>query len=224
MLRIKKHGGKVIFFVFFLTALSLFCFGQTMAREGTQVDVHGSAQEGGPAAQEGGAGEGHSVDRSADLRDLLYRFINFAIMVIVIAWALKKADIKGIFSRRIEDIRQKLDTLKSDGKEAEEKYRAIEKKLKAFAKERDEIIEQYKKEGEAEKARIIAEANLRVQQIIEQAENNIQQEMQSARDRLKQEVVNLASQKAETIIAREMTDKDQDSLVQDFIERVGEIH
>ena len=75
-----------------------------------------------------------------------------------------------------------------------------------------------------EKERIIAEANLRVQQIIEQAENTIQQEMQSARDRLKQEVVNLASQKAEEIIAREMTDEDQDRLVQDFIERVGKIH
>ena len=225
MLSMKKYGGKVIFLIFFLTALSLFFFGQTMAREGEQVDVHGSAQEGGPAeAHEGGSVEGHGADRSADLRDLLYRFINFTLMVIILVWALKKANIKGLFSKRIEDIRQKLDTLKSDRKEAEEKYQGIEKKLKAFEKERDEILEQYKKEGEAEKEKIVAEANLRVQQIIEQAETTIQLEMQSARDRLKQEVVNLASQKAEEILAREMTDKDQDRLVEDFIERVGKIH
>ena len=100
----------------------------------------------------------------------------------------------------------------------------IEKKLKAFEIERDEILAQYKKEGEAEKEKIIAEANHRVQQIIEQAENTIQQEMHTARDRLKQEIVSIASQKAEEILAKEMTDKDQDRLVEDFIERVGKIH
>ena len=87
-----------------------------------------------------------------------------------------------------------------------------------------DILEQYRKEGEAEKEKILAEASLRVQQIIEQAEATIAQEMQSARDRLKQEVVGLAALKAKEIIAREINDQDQDRLVQDFIEKVGKIH
>jgi len=227
MLRMKKYGGKVIFLLCLLTALSLFFYGNPMAREGTQqVDSPGSTQEHGSSsgAPEGDVGEGHGADRSADLRDLLYRFINFALLVIILIWALKKADIKSLFSKRIEDIREKLESMKRDRKEAEEKFQDIEKKLKAFEKERDEILARYKKEGEEEKKKIIAEANLRVQQIIEQAERTIQQEMQAARDRLKQEVVTLASQKAGEILAREMTDEDQDRLVEDFIERVGKIH
>ena len=107
---------------------------------------------------------------------------------------------------------------------AEKKYHDIDTKLKAFEKERIEILAQYRKEGEAEKEKIIAEANLRVQQIIEQAEATIEQDLQSARDRLKHEVVNLAAQKAQEIIAREINDEDQDRLIQDFIERVGKIH
>lgn len=201
MFRMKLCGGKTIVLIFLLVAFSLFFYGPALAASGSA-----------PA------------DRSADLRDLLYRFINFTLLVIILIWALKKANIKGLFSKRIEDIRQKLDTLKKEKEEAEEKYQTIDKKLKAFEKERIEILEQYKKEGEAEKERIIAEANLRVEQIIEQSEATIQQEIQAAKDRLKQEVVNLSAQKAQEIIAREMKDEDQDRLVQDFIERVGKIH
>jgi F-type H+-transporting ATPase subunit b len=222
----KPYGEKVIVFIFLLAAFSLFFYGPVLAAsESTPADVHGSSQEGAqPDVHESGDGEGHSADRSADLRDLLYRFINFALLVIILIWALKKADIKGLFSKRIEDIRRKLDTLKKEKEEAEQRYQASEKKLKAFEKERTEILEQYKKDGEAEKERIIAEANLRVQQIIEQSEATIQQEIQSAKNRLKQDVVNLAAQKAQEIIAREMKDEDQERLVQDFIERVGKIH
>jgi F-type H+-transporting ATPase subunit b len=145
-------------------------------------------------------------------------------MVIILLWALKKANIKGLLSKRIEDIRQKLEALRNEKNEAERNYHDIEAKLKAFEKERMEILEQYRQEGEAEKEKILAEAALRVQQIIEQAEATIAQEMQSARDRLKQEVVGLAALKAKEIIAREINDQDQDRLVQDFIEKVGKIH
>ncbi len=222
MFRMKLCGGKTIVLIFLLVAFSLFFYGPVLAASGSApADVHGSTQGG---EHESDQGEGHGADRSADLRDLLYRFINFALLVIILIWALKKANIKGLFSKRIEDIRQKLDTLKKEKEEAEEKYQTIDKKLKAFEKERIEILEQYKKEGEAEKERIIADANLRVEQIIEQSEATIQQEIQAAKDRLKQEVVNLSAQKAQEIIAREMKDEDQDRLVQDFIERVGKIH
>jgi len=226
MFRMNPYRGKGIIFIFLLATFSLFFYGPALAAgESAPADVHGSSQEGAQSGvHESGDGEGQGADRSADLRDLLYRFINFALLIIILVWALKKADIKSLFSKRIDDIREKLETLKRDKEEAEEKYQVIDKKLKAFEKERIEIIEQYKQEGEAEKERIIAEVNLRVQQIIEQSEATIQQEIQTAKDRLKQEVVNLSAQKAQEIIAREMKDEDQDRLVQDFIERVGKIH
>jgi F0F1-type ATP synthase membrane subunit b/b' len=53
---------------------------------------------------------------------------------------------------------------------------------------------------------------------------SIQYEMQSAKEKLKQDMAALAARRAEEIIAREMTDKDQDRLVDEFIEKLGKTH
>ena len=229
MSRMRPSCGKVIIFIFFFAASCLILYGTTSAanehaREGVQASSMDAEHQTGGHEGNTVEGGGHSEDQSGDLRDLIIRTVNFVLMVIILLWALKKANIKGLLSKRIEDIRQKLEALRNEKNEAETNYHDIEAKLKAFEKERMEILEQYRKEGEAEKEKIIAEAALRVQQIIEQAEATIAQEMQSARDRLKQEVVGLAALKAKEIIAREINDKDQDRLVQDFIEKVGKIH
>jgi F-type H+-transporting ATPase subunit b len=169
-------------------------------------------------ASEGGA------DRSADLLDLLYRWINFTLLVIILVVVLKKVNIKQYFISRIEGIKKELDDLKKQREAAEGKARDLENKLKAFEGERKEILAQYRADGLAEKERILAEARDRAKQIVEQAEVSIQFEMQTAKEKLREEVVALAAQRAEEIIAHEMTDKDQDRLVNDFIEKLGKTH
>jgi len=170
------------------------------------------------------AASGAGADRSADLYDLLYRWINFALLVIILVVVLKKVPIKEYFSSRIEGIKNELEALKKQRETAEAKARDLESKLKAFEGERKEILEQYRADGLAEKERILAEARERAKQILQQAEVSIQYEMQSAKEKLKQDVVALAAQRAEEIIAREMTDRDQDRLVDEFIDKLGKTH
>jgi len=169
------------------------------------------------------AGE-HGADRSGDLLDLLYRTINFTLLVIILFIVLRKLPIKEYFSSRIEGIKKELEELKRQREAAERKEQELESKLKAFEGERKEILEQFRADGLAEKERILAEAGERAKQMLEQAGVSIQYEMQTAKEKLKQEVVALAAQRAEEIIAREMTDKDQDRLVNEFIERLGKTH
>jgi F-type H+-transporting ATPase subunit b len=152
MNRERTRGRKSPFFVVFLSIICFLLYGMAFA-----------------------AGGGEGGDRSGDLLDLLYRFINFALLVIILFWAVKKAGIKDFFSARTQEIRQRLDELKKGKDEAETRFKEMEK-------------------------------------------------MQAARDRLKQEVLDLSAQKAEEIIAKGMTDKDQDRLVDEFIEKVGKIH
>jgi len=170
------------------------------------------------------ASEGGGADRSGDLLDLLYRFINFALLVIILFIVLKRIPIKEYFTSRIEGIKKELEDLKKQREAAERKARDLESKLKAFEGERKEILEQYKADGLAEKERILAEARERAKQVLQQAEVSIQYEMQTAKEKLKQDVVALAAQRAEEIIAREMTEKDQDRLVNEFIEKLGKTH
>jgi F-type H+-transporting ATPase subunit b len=167
---------------------------------------------------------GGGADRSGDLLDLLYRFINFGLLVIILFVVLRKVPLKEYFSSRIEGIKKELDDLKRQREAAEHKARDLEGKLKAFEGERKEILAQYKADGLAEKERILAEARDRAKQILQQAEVSIQFEMQTAKEKLKQEVVALAAQRAEEIVAREMTDKDQDRLVNEFIDKLGKTH
>lgn len=164
------------------------------------------------------------ADRTADLFDLLYRWINFALLVIILVVVLRKVPIKDYFLSRIEGIKKELEDLKRQREEAQQKARELESKLKAFEGERQAILEEYRAEGLAEKQRILAEARERAKQILQQAEVSIQYEMQAAKEKLKEEVVTLAAQRAEEIIAREMTDNDQDRLVNEFIERLGNTH
>ena len=170
------------------------------------------------------ASEGGGADRSGDLLDLLYRFINFALLVIILFIVLKRIPIKEYFTSRVEGIKKELEDLKKQREAAERKARDLESKLKAFEGERQEILEQYKADGLAEKERILAEARERAKQVLQQAEVSIQYEMQTAKEKLKQDVVALAAQRAEEIIAREMTEKDQDRLVNEFIEKLGKTH
>jgi F-type H+-transporting ATPase subunit b len=170
------------------------------------------------------AAGGGGADRSGDLLDLLYRWINFALLVIILFVVLKRVPIKEYFSSRIEGIKKELEDLKKQRESAERKARDLEGKLKAFEGERKEILAQYRADGLAEKERILAEARERAKQMLNQAEVSIQYEMQTAKEKLKQEVVALAAQRAEEIIAREMTDKDQDRLVNEFIEKLGKTH
>jgi F-type H+-transporting ATPase subunit b len=167
---------------------------------------------------------GGGADRSADLWDLLYRWINFTLLVIILVVVLKKVPIKEYFASRIEGIKKELEDLKKQREASEGKARDLESKLKAFEGERKQILDQCRADGLAEKERILAEARNRAKQMLEQAEVSIQYEMQTAKEKLKEEVVTLAAQRAEEIIAREMTDKDQDRLVNEFIEELGKTH
>jgi len=200
-----KRSRKYIFLLAFFAISTLLFYGAALAAGG-------------------GHEAGDGADRSGDLLDLLYRFINFALLVIILFIAIKKSGIKDTLSTRIEEIRQKLDNLKRDKEESERRYRDVEKELTDFEEKRKNIIEEFKREGMAEKERIISEAKERAKQIMEHAELTIQQELHSAKDRLRQEVVDLAAQKAQEIIGKEIKDKDQDQLVDEFIERVGKIH
>lgn len=175
-------------------------------------------------ASGGGGGEHAAAQESGKLLDLLYRFINFALLVIILVVVVKKTSIKDLLANRREEIRRKLEELQKGRDDAESRHQELEKKLKEFEKERVELIEQFREEGLKEKERIVAEAKERARQIVEQAGLTIEYELKSAKEKLGREVMALAAQKAEEIISTEMTDEDQDRLVDEFIERVGKAH
>jgi len=172
-------------------------------------------------AAEGGHG---GAEESGQLADLLYRTINFVLLIVILYFAMRKANAKEFFRGRREGIRKKLEDLRKGKEEAEQRYSELERKLKEFEAKKAEIIEQFKAEGRAEKEKIIAEAKERAEQMIAQAELTVQREIQGAKKRLQTELFDTAAQKAQEIIIREIKEEDQDHLINEFIERVGKLH
>jgi F-type H+-transporting ATPase subunit b len=171
-----------------------------------------------------GAEVPEGADRTGDLLDLLYRFMNFALLVVILFIVLRKVRIGDFFRSRSEEIQKKFDELRKGKEEAEKKFHDLEGKLNEFEENKQRMLKQFQEEGVEEKEKIIAEARKRAGQIVEQAELTVQQEVKTARDRLQREIVALAAQGAKDIIAKQITDKDQDRLVDDFIEKVRKAH
>ncbi len=171
----------------------------------------------------GGAAEGGGRDEGA-LADLLYRFMNFALLVVILVVVIRKAPVKSFFENRRTEIAEKMAALKRGKEEAEQRFRELEEKLKSFEAQREAILEEYRAEGRKEKERIIAEAQERARQLLAQADLTIEREIQAARERLRREVVDVAAQQAQRIIAEQMKDSDQEYLVSEFIEKVEKLN
>ena len=185
---------------------------------------HGSAVvTGADAHGEGGGGHGAHAS-GKQMEDLLYRAINFSLLVIILFFVVKKTPIKSFFPNRIEEIKNNFEELNTEKELAEKRYKELDQKLKDFEASRQEIIDQYKAEGVAEKEKIISEAGHRAEQILHQAELTIQREIQAAGDKLKQEVLDNAAEKAQEILTKEMKESDQDHLVNEFIKSVEKLH
>jgi F-type H+-transporting ATPase subunit b len=174
-------------------------------------------------ASEGGEGAQH-VDSAKQMKDFMWRVLDFAVLLAIIVWALKKANVKGSLAARQQAIDKALKEAAEAKAAAEMKFAEYSAKLAAADKEIDEIYAAIKTEGEAEKVRIIAEAKLSAAKIQEQAEQAANQEVLKARTELRQEAARLAVQLAEQNITEKIRKDDQDRLVGEYLTKVVELH
>ena len=68
-----------------------------------------------------GGGEHSAAQESGKLLDLLYRFINFGLLVIILVVVMKKMAVKDVFAKRREEIREKLEELRKDKEDGDGK-------------------------------------------------------------------------------------------------------
>jgi F-type H+-transporting ATPase subunit b len=158
----------------------------------------------------------------AQLRDFGWRMLSFSVLVAILWWGAKKADIKGLLAARRDGVAKALQQAAEAREEAELKLAEYNEKLEKATREIDEIYEAIKKEGEAERSRIIAEAMETAERIREQATIAARQEVQTARTRLQAETARLAVQLAEDTLKLNVTRVDQDRFVDEYLSKVVE--
>ncbi|MFZ5774103.1 MAG: F0F1 ATP synthase subunit B [Thermodesulfobacteriota bacterium] len=173
-------------------------------------------------AQASGDAHGGGGIPAEKLWDLLYRVLNFAALVFILVYFLRKPLSSGLNSRR-EAIQDQLDSLESRKAEAEQLYREAEGRLAKLDAEVEAIIAEAVKQGEAEKAKIIADAERAAGDIKRQADMAVAHELAEAKTRLKAEVAEQAVLLAEELIKKNIQPDDQTRMVEASLARVGGI-
>jgi len=175
-------------------------------------------------AEEGAGHADAAAHHAAQMKDFMWRWIDFAALAAILVWAIKKADVKGTLANRSATIRRQLEEAVAARELAEAKMNEYSDKLSKANKEIEEMSANMKREGELEKERIVAEAQASAARILEQAEAAANQEVQKARAELRAEAAKLAVELAEEKIKANIAKGDQDKLVGEYISKVVTLH
>ncbi len=148
-----------------------------------------------------------------------YRVMNFAVLAIGLFLLLRKPASQAL-NARIRGIKEQLSELETRKKEAEKALAEYSKRLSRLEKESEEIIEEYVRQGNEAKARILAEAKQAAEKLEEQARRNIAHEFEQAKLKLQKEILEKAIINAEELITRNITAEDQNKLVDEYLKKV----
>jgi F-type H+-transporting ATPase subunit b len=162
------------------------------------------------------AGGGYS---DAMVRELYYRIMNFAVLLVVLVALLRKPFKKGL-SDRAQGIKDELADLESRKTKAQAEMAEMEKRLEDVEGDRETILAEFRAQGEKEWARIIAAAEASAARIKAQAQFTIDQETSTAKAELRKEVAQLSSALAEDLLRQKITVEDQTRLMDEYLAMV----
>jgi F-type H+-transporting ATPase subunit b len=121
---------------------------------------------------------------------------------------------------RIKGIKDQLNELEAKKKDAEKELAEYSERLLHLEQEGEKIVEEYVRQGNEAKARILDEAKQTAGKLEEQARRNIEHEFKQAKIKLQQDILEKALVNAETLIKDNITIQDQDKLVDEYLEKV----
>ena len=169
------------------------------------------------------AAGGAHVDSGVLLKDFIWRCLNFAVMVGLLGYFVTKPIRNGLQNRRA-DIEKTLSDAAAARDAAEAKAREYQEKLAKAAAEIDGIYAAIRREGELERDKILASAKEMAAKIEQEADAKAAGAVARARLELRAEAARLAVALAEELLAKNVTAADQKRLVDEYMQKVGELH
>jgi F-type H+-transporting ATPase subunit b len=154
-----------------------------------------------------------------DVWDLILRVVNFAVLLGVLVYFVRKP-LVGAIRNSIESVRALLKDAEDSRKASEAHMKESEEKLAGVDKEINDLLAAARKEGEAERERILSEASTALEKLKAEAALAIELELKKAQDVLRKEAADAAVSLAEEIIGRNVTPEDQARFVTEYLEKL----
>lgn len=170
-------------------------------------------------ASSGGEGGQGGGEEGSSLGTMIWRIVNFVILMALL-WKLLADKIKKYFVDRRDEIAQMIEEADKAKSDAQAQYADIQGKLKNVEKDIQDIKVAIMGELGSEKDRIIEEGKVAAERIIQQAKWTAEQEVVKAKNELKDHVVEMAGDMASGMINRSMTPDDQKRILEEYLDKV----
>lgn len=175
-----------------------------------------------PAVVLASSAGGHA-DSGVILKDFAYRSFNFALMVALLAYFVTKPVRNGL-KKRTAEIEKTLADAQAAKAAAEAKHLEYSEKLARATEEIAGITASIRREGELERDKIVSAAKEMAVKIEREAENKASGVVAKARAELREEAASLAVELAEELLKNQVSADDQKRLVDEYMQKVGELH
>ncbi len=159
--------------------------------------------------------EGHALPWS----NFIYRIITFVGFVGIITYFFG-AKIKAFFKARTDSIAAEISSLETRKAEAQQSLADVEKRIANLEVERQTILGDYRSQGEAIKAEIIAQAEKTAQQVAEQAQKTASYEIDSAVAAMRAEMAEKIVEATEKLLQEKLSAEEHSKLVDKYLTKV----
>jgi len=172
------------------------------------------------AAMAFASGGGHGAEEYTFMGDWLPRLVNFAIIVGLLVYFLRKP-VRDMFKNRTAEIAKAMEESKEARERALAALAEMERKAREMDAETRAMVADAQVRGEKDKQVLIEEGRKIVRDIQEQVKIGVDIEVQKAKADLAIEASRLAVDLAEGKIKDKITKQDHERIVKDYIASVG---
>ena len=176
-----------------------------------------------PAMSLAAGGGEHQVDSGVILKDFIWRCINFAVLIGLLGYFIRKPIRNGLQNRRAE-IEKTLADAAAARDAAEARAKEYQEKLTKAAAEIESIYAAIRREGEVERDKILASARDTAAKIELEVDAKAASAVDRARAELRAEAARLAVELAKELLTKNVTAADQKRLVDEYMQKVGDLH
>jgi F-type H+-transporting ATPase subunit b len=164
------------------------------------------------------AGGGDIMGFDATLILVVVNFLGLLVLLYLLLWE----PIMNLLDERAATIRDDLEGAAQKHAEANSLKGKYERVMLASKQERQGLIDEGRKEGEAERERIVGEAREEAEKIVARTREELEAAAEKVRGDLRREIGGLSVSLAERILAREVRPEDNQQLVDDFLAHLDE--
>ena len=154
------------------------------------------------------------------LKLVVYQAINFVVLMVFLGWLFNKF-IRPFMRKRAEELKQSFAEAETRRKEADKIRQEATSQLVEMKNLTRQTLDKAVEDGNALREEILAQADKDRVELLEKARKEIDHEKQKAILEIHREVANLSIMAAGRILKREVDEKSNRALVDDFLKELG---